>query len=327
MLVQEPVKLEKFSKNKIELIKRRTKKDFVCSDSESEEESNNESDSESEDESDNKSDDGSDVNKSEDGSKQENDQDSASEEKDYKKKKYYNRDNIGSNLVHIISSSVEDCIEWYKFFVEKGGVKLNVKREDGRTELLHYMHNYPKNDNLEVFNYLINNNCDINATDKKDNTPIFYTCDSTNTHYMDRLLSLGCNLDILNKDGASPLIKIVKSRNLLLVQKLIENKANINFLDVKKRNALHWAVNNATKGSDASNELENYILSHGCDPLALDINNRTPLHYAFVKIGSPFINTSIDPIETVSNILAREKALQSINVRDNWGNTPLHYAS
>ena len=255
------------------------------------------------------------------------DSDSESEDEEGQESKVKLPDHVGSNIVHIVSSSIKDCIEWYKFFVEKGGVKLNVKREDGRTELLHYMHNYPKNDNLEVFNYLINNNCDINATDKKDNTPIFYTCDSTNTHYMDRLLSLGCNLDILNKDGASPLIKIVKSRNLLLVQKLIENKANINFLDVKKRNALHWAVNNATKGSDASNELENYILSHGCDPLALDINNRTPLHYAFVKIGSPFINTSIDPIETVSNILAREKALQSINVRDNWGNTPLHYAS
>jgi ankyrin repeat protein len=52
---------------------------------------------------------------------------------------------------------------------------------------------------------------------------------------------------------------------------------------------------------------------------------RTPLHYAFVKIGDPFNATAIDPIETVSNIIARPGV--KVDVRDKWGNTPLSYAA
>lgn len=191
------------------------------------------------------------------------------------------------------------------------------------------MKSYPhlEKDKSEVFEYLISQGADINAKDKEGNSPIFYTCFVHNNYYRDKLLQLNCELDVLNEAGTTPLITIVKERNLKVVERLIEHGAKINFHDSKNRNVLHWAVNNATQGSDASNELENFLLSSGADPTALDINKRVPLHYAFVKIGKPFINSSTDPIETVSNILSREAARKSINVQDNWGNTPLHYAS
>lgn len=238
-------------------------------------------------------------------------------------------DHVGSNLVHLIANHVHDCVDWHKFLIEQGKINLNTKREDGRTELLLFMKSYPhlEKDKSEVFEYLISQGADINAKDKEGNSPIFYTCFVHNNYYRDKLLQLNCELDVLNEAGTTPLITIVKERNLKVVERLIEHGAKINFHDSKNRNVLHWAVNNATQGSDASNELENFLLSSGADPTALDINKRVPLHYAFVKIGKPFINSSTDPIETVSNILSREAARKSINVQDNWGNTPLHYAS
>lgn len=57
----------------------------------------------------------------------------------------------------------------------------------------------------------------------------------------------------------------------------------------------------------------------------IDKNGRTPLHYAFVKIGNPFENYEIDPVETVSSLLGLQDIL--INVQDNWARTPLHYAA
>jgi ankyrin repeat protein len=80
--------------------------------------------------------------------------------------------------------------------------------------------------------------------------------------------------------------------------------------------------------ADASNEIENTLVSN-CrregDMNTVDQRGRTPLHYAFIKIGDPFAFTNIDPIETVSNIISRPNV--KIDLRDNWGNTPLHYAA
>jgi hypothetical protein len=46
---------------------------------------------------------------------------------------------VGSNLIHLISSHVPDCLEWYKFLIEEGNISLNTQRQDKRTELAHYM--------------------------------------------------------------------------------------------------------------------------------------------------------------------------------------------
>lgn len=57
----------------------------------------------------------------------------------------------------------------------------------------------------------------------------------------------------------------------------------------------------------------------------MDKYNRTPIFYAFVKIGSPFDKTEIDPFETVSSLCALPDC--SVDVLDKWKRTPLHYAA
>jgi ankyrin repeat protein len=44
------------------------------------------------------------------------------------------------------------------------------------------------------------------------------------------------------------------------------------------------------------------LLDHGADVNFKDNRGRTPLFYAFVKIGKPFDNEEIDPIETVTSL-------------------------
>lgn len=50
-----------------------------------------------------------------------------------------------------------------------------------------------------------------------------------------------------------------------------------------------------------------------------------PLHYAFVKIKSPFESYQLDPVETVSSLFGQPGL--EIEVADKWLKTPLHYAA
>jgi ankyrin repeat protein len=77
--------------------------------------------------------------------------------------------------------------------------------------------------------------------------------------------------------------------------------------------------------ADATFETEQFLIERGVDINLKDYLNRTPLHYAFVKIDDWKNTTQIDPIETVSSICGF-KGLE-IDVADKWMKTPLHYAS
>ena len=228
-------------------------------------------------------------------------------------------------MLHLTAESPQ-CVDFYKFFVEEAEINVNQKRQDGKTELVLYTSQNASIQDLTVFDYLINKGCDINSVDKEGNAPITLACSAQNLTLIQRIIELGANVDIQTKEGTTPLIILTKNRNLKIVELMLESKqADINFCDKDGRNVLHWAVNNNQDNADATNELENLLLSNGVDMNKTDKRNRTPLHYAFVKIGRAFTSSQIDPIETVSNILSRENA--KVNVKDQWGYTPLHYAA
>lgn len=88
---------------------------------------------------------------------------------------------------------------------------------------------------------------------------------------------------------------------------------------------LHHAVNLSSATADATFEIEQILIELGVDINCRDQNRRTPLHYAFVKIGQHENNTQIDPIETVSSLCGRQGL--EVHVADKWEKTPLHYAS
>ena len=77
--------------------------------------------------------------------------------------------------------------------------------------------------------------------------------------------------------------------------------------------------------ADATFETEAFLIERGVDINLRDQKNRTPLHYAFVKIQDWKNSIQIDPIETVSSLCGC-KGLE-IDVQDKWLKTPLNYAS
>jgi ankyrin repeat protein len=67
------------------------------------------------------------------------------------------------------------------------------------------------------------------------------------------------------------------------------------------------------------------LIELGININAKDNKLRTPLHYAFVKIGNWKDSTQIDPIEQVSSLCGCRGL--DLDEPDKWEKTPLHYAA
>lgn len=117
----------------------------------------------------------------------------------------------------------------------------------------------------------------------------------------------------------------VNSRNFKEINNLLDAGADINKTDHEYRNLLHHAVNVSQPNTEANFDLERVLIKRGIDMNQKDIRGRTPLSYAFIKIGKPDDYSEIDPIETVSSYCGFKDIL--IDEPDCWGKTPLHYAA
>jgi ankyrin repeat protein len=97
----------------------------------------------------------------------------------------------------------------------------------------------------------------------------------------------------------------------------------------KGRTALHLAVNSRNGGTDVSFDVEDYLLKSGAKTDICDHRKRIPLHYAFVKIDTHNDSSFMDPIELVALLDPGDSPLQgqAIDVADEFGSTPLHYAA
>jgi ankyrin repeat protein len=165
--------------------------------------------------------------------------------------------------------------------------------------------------------------------DLKGETPVFLAASHGFSTLLSTLLTqTGAQHSIANIAGEYPLHAAAASRHLSSVQVLINAQADVNLETVaSKRTPLHYAVNQSTNSTDSSFELEEYLLSKGAKVNALDFRGRTPLHYAFVKIGAKkYRNTTqTDPIETVSSLCGVPGI--ELDVVDSFQKTPLHYAA
>ena len=114
----------------------------------------------------------------------------------------------------------------------------------------------------------------------------------------------------------------MRSNKISVLKRLIEygnnNKLDINCTDNFNRTALHYAVdysarqhnmNNGTNvitsgGDEIAFQIEKLLVANGADLNKLDIDHRTPFHYAFVRVNKKYAKGTIDPIEIVSDFMA-----------------------
>jgi ankyrin repeat protein/predicted DNA-binding WGR domain protein len=232
--------------------------------------------------------------------------------------------NVGDGLLHLASFSSN--LQLFVFLIEEYKVATNVSSVYGESEIMRFVLNRADNaKSIESLKYLLNKGLKIDTSDINNVTPLLYAAEFKKDGFVQTLLEHKANVNIQDDDGDYPLLWAVKNKSLKMVELFLKFKANPNMVDQNGRNSMHWAVNLSNADADASKEVENALINSGGDLNLVDGRGRVPLHYAFIKIGDPFATSNIDPIETVSNILARKNV--KIDVKDNWGNTPLNYAA
>ncbi|KAL4238217.1 hypothetical protein ACF0H5_002929 [Mactra antiquata] len=93
-----------------------------------------------------------------------------------------------------------------------------------------------------------------------------------------------------------------------------------------KHTVLHTAVLSNLGTSNASTELEEFLISRGADVFSKDDKQRLPLHYAFISKNDPSSVSQLDPIELCS-ILTDAMQNKELDARDENGLSPLHLAA
>ena len=124
------------------------------------------------------------------------------------------------------------------------------------------------------------------------------------------LLHRGADVNLKGEYCGSPLCFAAQQADLSSAQLLIQEGADLNSVDFGGHSSIHWALCKAQAGE----ELFDYLLSLGADPLLVDRRGCNGIHYAARACG----------LRALRKILEREP---DINATDAFGWTPLHWAA
>ena len=200
------------------------------------------------------------------------------------------------------------------------GADPNIADTDGNTCL----HDAARNDCCtEVLQAIISHGGDVNATNKKNRTPLMLACWKRNDDAIHVLLNAGADLNIADVDGytclhyaarngcctevlqaiishggdvnatskenVTPLFRACVKGNKDTINVLLNAGADLNIADVDGYSCLHYAA-----GTDCCTEALQAIISHGGDVNATSKENVTPLMLACVKGNKDAINVLLN---------------------------------
>ena len=132
-----------------------------------------------------------------------------------------------------------------------------------------------KNCDIPTLQILLRQGVNPNYTDASGKTALIYACENEWYAGVVTLLENGAHVEIKDKaNGKTPLMYALQGANTMIVQKLIEEMANINAKDFERKTALMYAI------EDENNNVIDLLLRQGADCLATDSYGNTVAMYA-----------------------------------------------
>ncbi|KAN0029742.1 hypothetical protein ACTA71_007878 [Dictyostelium dimigraforme] len=198
------------------------------------------------------------------------------------------------------------------------------------------LHNAIDGNHFLIASLLVDSGANVKISNSFERSPLHLACAKMNFPLIKKLASKGSPINKQDFRGLTPLMIACQNKGNISdealegeenpISILLQNGADPKIVDSKKRTALHYSINASGADTNSSFEIEDLLIKHKAPLNEVDYLGRTPLHYAFIKIGSRFIDngTSYDPVQVVSSLCSFESIL--IDKPDKFGRSPLFYA-
>ena len=195
------------------------------------------------------------------------------------------RDKNNCTPLHLACKIENITIEMVKYFVENK-IDLNVRDNCFDSAIHHAVRN--ENISLEIIECLVENKSDLNLQDFSKNTPLHQLIKLNNVRkgnlpsfdIIKFLIEKNSDLNLKDDNDSTPLHLIIKNKNVSIdkIKLFVENKSELNLKDkFNLKTPLHFAFMN----KEISFEIVKYLIENKSDLNSKDINNFTPLDYAF----------------------------------------------
>ncbi|XP_076179940.1 uncharacterized protein LOC143153061 isoform X6 [Ptiloglossa arizonensis] len=149
---------------------------------------------------------------------------------------------------------------------------------------------------------------ELNAMDKKGQTPIHCACTEEHLEAVEILIGLGANVDAQDNEGNTPLHVATRTRHTAIAQLLLKTGANTELTDQMGFTPLHVAASQGCKG------ILDSMIQHGAALNKQCKYGNTPLHLA----------CQTNEVETVEILINKGVDLNCLNSRLQ---SPIHIAA
>jgi len=222
---------------------------------------------------------------------------------------------LGKDLFDL---ALKGDVSLFERAIKEGEVNLNKKFTVGNARLYTALHGAVFNNQLEMIDFIISKNANVNVLDHDNNGPLHFG--KISFEAFEKIVSANGNINIVNNKGETPIFVQMREGQKRLVDFLLEKKARVDLFNEFNENLINVLINSYLDGKWERKNFMDMLERLSNAGVSLDNKSKIPLTNRDYPV---VLFTQRDDLE-VLKLLAKLKV--NFNRRSNNNSTPLMIA-